>query len=100
MNKIEEKELLLSVIGILTALEHSSITIEESESYLFSPRIINQLKKDKTDNRIIEIIEECCELEDIESLIPNRLNDTISDLRERSLKILDSYETIDDINWK
>ena len=65
-----------------------TITIEEGEDILFSPQNIKKLEQDGCDSRIIAIIWEACELEDIESLLPMRLDEIINDLKDKSLELL------------
>ncbi len=40
-----------------------------------------------------------CELEDIESLIPEELDNTIEEMITEVYRILKRYEKIEDINW-
>lgn len=88
MGNINEKELILKMIGIFEAIEKKTITIEEGEDILFSPQNIKKLEQDGCDSRIIAIICEACELEDIESLLPMRLDEIINDLKDKSLELL------------
>ena len=88
MGNINEKELILKMIGIFEAIEKKTITIEEGEDILFSPKNIKKLEQDGCDSRIIAIIWEACELEDIESLLPMRLDEIINDLKDKSLELL------------
>lgn len=88
MGNINEKELILKMIGIFEAIEKKTITIEEGEDILFSPQNIKKLEQDGCDSRIIAIIWEACELEDIESLLPMRLDEIINDLKDKSLELL------------
>jgi hypothetical protein len=99
MKKVEEKKILIQIVGILVSLLSEAITINESEKCLFTPYIVNNLIDRGCERRIINIIEECCELEDIKSLIPHKMNDNIERLRDKSLSLLKEYETIDDIYW-
>ena len=72
MNEIEEKEILIKILGLLYCLKNNAITINESEQYLFCPRKIKSLKEKKCNKNIIEILEYCLELEDIESLLSKK----------------------------
>lgn len=49
-------------LGSLRALEHKAITIDESQRILFSPHISRHLEKNKVNERIIDIIIECCRI--------------------------------------
>lgn len=99
MDILSEKKIMIKIIGVLEAIKNNSMSITEGEKYLFSPRIVKRLIDDNCDERIINIIEECCELEDISSLIPNKLIVNIDLLKERTLELLKSYETVEMINW-
>ena len=90
---MNEKEILIKIIGLLYALKNKAITIEESEQYLFCPRVINELKKKKINQDVIEILEYCCEIEDIYSLTPQKYNEKLNEFIEMSinkLKMLNS----------
>ena len=45
LEKVDEKMLLLSIIGSLEALKNSAVTIDEVEKFLFSPRMIKALRE-------------------------------------------------------
>lgn len=91
MNKIEEKEILIKILGLLYCLKNNVITINESEQYLFCPRIIKNLKEKKCNKNIIEILEYCLELEDIESLLPKKYNEKLDEFIQMTLKELQTY---------
>lgn len=99
MKDIDEKIILINIIGTLESIQQGSITVDEGEAFLFSPRTVRILKEKKCKGSIINLIEQCCELEDIDSLLPDRLIDIIVELKTKSLKILSDYETIDDRIW-
>ena len=79
-------------LGSLRALEHKAITIDESQKILFSPHISRHLEKNKVNERIIDIIIECCELEDIFELIPAKYMETLQILQNRIIEILKQYD--------
>ena len=78
-------------LGSLWALEHKAINIDESQRILFSPYISTHLEKNKVDERIIDIIIECCELEDIFELIPTKYMQTLQILRNKIIEISRQY---------
>jgi len=82
-----ESERLISIIqlGILTALESEIISIEDAEGYLFNPFTVEKLEKYGLNERVIDVLREGCELEDIQSLIPERLLTNIVRLKEQIL---------------
>ena len=89
---VGERAVLLMALGSLQALEHKAITIDESQRILFSPYISTHLEKNKVDERIIDIIIECCELEDIFELIPTKYMQTLQTLQNRIIEILKQYD--------
>lgn len=84
-----EKFLLINIIGILYLLENNRITIDESEKYLFPPYSVHRLQVLQVHVEIIDLIEHCCELEDIESLIPDKLNAIIREIKHEALILLE-----------
>ncbi|SHI36445.1 Protein of unknown function [Clostridium cavendishii DSM 21758] len=89
---INERILAILELGLLTALSNNVISIEECEGYLFNPYIMKLLNKNKINTEIINIIHEGCELEDIQSLLPDKLTENIERLNKKCLKILEILE--------
>ncbi|WP_142956795.1 DUF3969 family protein [Enterococcus faecalis] len=80
--------LLVCIIGLLDSLKNGILTIEECEQYLFSPYSLDVLQKKGIDKRIINIVHLGTELEDIESLLPDRLDANIQKLYEDAKELL------------
>ena len=80
-----ESERLISIIqlGLLSALEKQLISIEEAEGYLFNPFTVSKLEKYGLSEEVIDIIKEGCELEDIQSLLPEKLLLNILRIKEQ-----------------
>ncbi|UNL86378.1 DUF3969 family protein [Priestia koreensis] len=83
----EESERLVSIIqlGLLSVLEKEIISIEEAEGYLFNPFTVSKLERYGLSKEVIDIIKEGCELEDIQSLMPEKLLSNIIRLKEQIL---------------
>ena len=96
---VGERAILLMALGSLRVLEHKAITIDESQRILFSPYISTHLEKNKVDERIIDIIIECCELEDIFELIPTKYMQTLQILQNRIIEILKQYDEESRKRW-
>ena len=96
---LNEKMLLISIIGTLEALKEEGLSINEAEKYLFSPHMVQGLKEKKFNKSIIFIIEKGCELEDIASLLPQRYTDNIEELKQEALTILREYEAFEQKFW-
>lgn len=82
-----ESERLISIIqlGLLSALEKQIISIEEAEGYLFSPYTAQKLEMYGLSKQVIDIVWEGCELEDIQSLLPEKLLPVITRIKEQVL---------------
>ena len=91
IDMVSERAILLMALGSLQALEHQAITIDESQRILFSPYISTHLENNKVSKRVIDIITECCELEDIFELIPTKYTQTLQTLQNRIIEILKQY---------
>lgn len=91
----DEKILLLTVLGVLEAIQKNAMTIDEAEIFLFSPRMVNNLRQKECDENIISLIERGCELEDIESLISEHLHNEISNMIEDTLELIKNYESFE-----
>ncbi|OED05369.1 DUF3969 family protein [Bacillus cereus] len=89
----QESERLVSIIqlGLVSALEEI-ISIEEAEGYLFNPYTVEKLEMYGFSEDVIEIIREGCELEDIKSLVPEKLSENISMLKTKILNNLSSIQ--------
>lgn len=87
INGKSESERLVSIIqlGIVTALENKIMSIEEAEGYLFNPFTVEKLEKYGFNKEVIDVIRDGCELEDIESLVPDKLLTNINKLKEQIL---------------
>ncbi len=94
-----EKLLLINILGVLEALKNKKITIDESEKIIFTPYTFITLKKKGVNKKIIDIIQEGCELEDVESLCPDKLDTVIENLKRRTLLLLDEYDEDDKQRW-
>lgn len=96
---LNEKILLISIIGTLEALKGEGLSINEAEKYLFSPHMVQMLREKKCNKSIIFIIEKGCELEDIISLLPQKYIDSIEELKQETLAILREYEVFEQKFW-
>lgn len=98
-DKLNEKILLISIIGTLSSLQHNAISIEESEKFLFSPRMVQILKNKNCNTKIIDLVELCCELEDVISLIPNQFASTLEKIYKEAIDLLMSYDELNIDFW-
>ncbi|MGE7955216.1 DUF3969 family protein [Pseudomonas sp. NPDC089530] len=75
-------------IGLLTSLRSDSITLEEAERVLFTPCTESILRLKGLAPELCSLILEGCELEDVQSLRPDRLDANVQQLIERFAAIL------------
>lgn len=93
-NETESKRLILFLILALSkSLQNNIITIEDAENLLFNPYSVKKICK--IDEDIANIIQLGCELEDIESLIPNNLLKAITEIYDVSLEKLKNFNKVE-----
>lgn len=80
--------LLVNIIGLMESLLVHAITIHDAQATLFSPHTVAILKKKGVNKAIVQLILEACELEDVESLLPKHLEETIIKLKYDAIKLL------------
>ena len=97
--KVNEKIILLSIIGSLDAVKEGAVSIEEIEKFLFSPHMYQKLKKKGYSEKILRIIEEGCELEDIYILLPDKFAEVIDNMKQEALSLLKNYEEYNRFFW-
>ena len=84
-----EKLLLINVIGLIEALKKDLLTIEETEKVLFNPYTIDLLQSKGISKEILEIIHLGTELEDIVSLMSEKLFESLSEIEYESIAQLE-----------
>lgn len=77
-------------LGVLYCLERKIISVSEAEGFIFKPYVHDLLEKIDSSDELINIIKLGCELEDIESLMPERLQDNINDLFNQTLTMIEN----------
>lgn len=80
---------LVLIIGTIVALREKAITLEEAEQFLFSPYTAIQLKNAKVPRKTIDLIWHGGELEDVLSIIPDKIDSSIDDILQNALKYLE-----------
>lgn len=99
LEKVDEKIILLTIVGTLETLKNGGITIEEAEKFLFSPHMTKKLMGKGCNEKIIDILLKGCELEDIASLIPEKFNKIVDEMKQDALIILKTYEAFNESFW-
>ena len=95
----DEKLILVLIIGALEALQEGALSLCEVEKIIFAPYYSRLLQEMSCSSSVLEIIDKGCELEDIESLFPNNLEKTISELKNETIQLLQKYPEYPKKNW-
>ena len=91
----QEIERLISIIilGLCTAIERGVLSLEEAESYLYSPYTMEQLEKLGVDRKLIDVVHLGTELEDIKSLLPDKLDRSLEEIKIETIEFLKSLNS-------
>ena len=92
MDKISEQLELIKIIGILDSLNSHALTVEDANRLLFAPKEARRLEAEDCSKLIVDLIWECCELENIQSLIPDKLESNIIKLKKQATELLKAYK--------
>jgi Protein of unknown function (DUF3969) len=75
-------------LGLCTAIGAGSVSIETAEQRLFNPQVLTQLAGLELPEELLEIVHLGTELEDIQSLMPERLADSLGEMQAKALAFL------------
>ncbi len=83
-------------LGMCTAILHGrgsanvagSLSIEDAERRLFNPQVLARLTELELPEALIEIVHLGTELEDVQSLIPDRLGESLAQMQAKALEFL------------
>ena len=95
----DEKIILISIVGILEAIKNDKLSIDEAEKFLFSPYMVKKLRVKGCSESIIDILERGCELEDIASLIPEKLTKMVNELQNMAFELMNDYQNFNTNFW-
>ncbi len=79
-------------LGICAAIVGGSLSIAEAETRLFNPHTLEQLETLGLALDLIEIVHLGTELEDVQSLIPERLSESLTEIEAKALAFLNSID--------
>lgn len=88
-NEQLEKLLLIISIGVIEGVKKEVLTIEEAENVLFTPYIMDFIQTKKIAPEVLDIVHLGTELEDIDSLIPEKLAACLTDIKQQSIELLE-----------
>jgi hypothetical protein len=91
--QIEDKtevERLLSLlsIGLCVAIEHGALSIATAEDHLYSPYTLEKLQELGVSPHLKRVVHLGAELEDVESLLPEKLDESLAEIKQAALEIL------------
>lgn len=78
---------------MLDSLLEGALTFEDAYAYLYRPYVAQLLKQNNANKEIIELFEECCMLEDIRDLAPEKLQDALKLKKKETLDLLKSLSS-------
>lgn len=93
-DKQTSKFISLLTLGVLTALDKNLISIDEAEGFVFKPYLAKLLEQIGSDEKLIEIINLGCELDDVAILYPEDLHVQIKDLLDKTLSVISHSENL------
>lgn len=99
LESVDEKILLTVILGNIEAVKNGAITIEEAEKFIFSPHMKKKLMAKKCNKKIVELVMKGCEFEDINDLIPEKLEEVMEETKQEVLKLLKNYKEINNTFW-
>ena len=88
------KLVLIIMLGTLEALKTNKITTREAELVIFSPYALEIFSDVGIDGKILEVVQRGCFLEDIESLMPDKLAKEIDYLQKEILDLMGKCDEI------
>lgn len=88
-----QKFLCVLNLGMLDSLLEGALTFDEAYAYLYRPYVAQLLKENEANKAVIELFEECCMLEDIRDIAPDKLEDAIKLKRKETIDLLKSISS-------
>lgn len=92
-----EKLLAVLSLGLTEAIKASAIRIDEAEQMLYSPQVMKLLIDRGFSKELVDLIHLGTELEDLESLLPDRLKDNLSQMSDSAIDTLRKMPRIDPV---
>lgn len=100
-DKTEIERLLAFLhIGLCVALEQGTVSIEAAEHYLYSPYTLEKLEELGVSPQLRRVVQLGSELEDVASLLPEKLDESLAEMKQAALEILQALSDHDpDQQW-
>jgi hypothetical protein len=87
-----ERFVLILNLGLLSAIKEQVISAEEATNYFHVPYTAQKLEEIGVSKSVIDLIYNCCLLEDVEELVPNKIDNSIETEKNKTLAILKTLE--------
>jgi CspA family cold shock protein len=96
----EDFELFVALInlGIVSAMQEGTISLDNSENILYNPYTADKLKKLKVNESLVQAVKLGCELEDVKSLVPDKLFQSINEIKGHSSKVIKNLNVVKNNN--
>lgn len=88
-----QKFLCILNLGMLDSLLEGALTFEEAYAYLYRPYVAQLLNENEANKAIVELFEECCMLEDIRDIAPEKLKAAITLKKLETISFLKSLSS-------
>lgn len=88
-----QKFLCILNLGMLDSLLEGAVTFEDAYNYLYRPYVAQLLNEKEANKAIVELFEECCMLEDIHDIAPEKLKDSIILKKKETIALLKSISS-------
>lgn len=88
LNRRDKAEFVLKVwtLGLLTAISHRKISLEDAQKALFRVGAIEQLEKLGIDDKHLKVVWAAIELEDVADLVPHEFQNEVNKLIDSCLE--------------
>ena len=83
-----ERLLAILQIGLCVALEQDILSIEDAERYVYSPYTLEKLEALGVSPQLQRLVQLGSELEDVASLLPEKLAESLAEIKQAALDIL------------
>lgn len=87
-----EQWVAMMSLGICAAIAGGSLSIVEAEARLFNLHTLTQLESLEVASELVEVVHLGTELEDVQSLIPERLSESLSEIEQKALAFLNRID--------
>lgn len=86
-NEIEKLILTLN-LGILESLQNGSMNFDEARNYFYRPYVAQFMELLGSNEELVQLLHDCCLLEDIDRLAPEKITYAINDRKKNTIKLL------------